>query len=600
MATVSNPRVRMVRFATFELDLGARELRKSGSKIKVHGQPFEVLAMLLERPGEIVPREELKQKLWPTDTFVDFDHGVNTAINRLREALGDSAENPRFVETIPRRGYRFIAPVEGNSARPSQPAQKERPSPRKQAHAIDSLAVLPLENASGDPETEYLSDGIAETLINSLARLRKIRVVPRTLSFRYRGAAMDVLKVGHELGVRAVLAGRMMQRGEDLILSVELVDVERQAQRWGSRYNRKMADLIALQEELVAEISEKLLLQLTGEEKKRLRKHHTQNNEAFRLVLQAQHYLSGVSPEGIRTSIILCQRAIEIDPAYATAYARLSFAYSLMGINAYMGIFESDVQDMALSQNLVAAKRALELDDTLSEAHVSLAYSLFYRSWDLRGAEREVRRALELDPDSADGWAFLDLVLLSLGRFEEAITAGKRAAELAPLYGYACFALGVTYYHAQQCDKAIAQLRKTIEIDPGSPLYRCFLAQAYAAAGQRKNAVEECDVALALNRTENVLLLNTATAYAMLHEEEEARRLLDSVEQNWKPDGVSAFLLAAVHACLDEKDSALEWLEKAFQERSAFIAYLKIHWPLHCLHGDTRFDKLVKRIGIPD
>jgi serine/threonine protein kinase/cytochrome c-type biogenesis protein CcmH/NrfG len=470
----------------------------------------------------------------------------------------------------------------------------EKPSSAKHSKAIDSLAVLPLENASGDPEAEYLSDGIAETLINSLAQLRKIRVVPRAVAFQHRGAGVNPLAVGRELGVRAVLAGRMVQRGEDLIVSVELVDVERQAQLWGGRFNRKMTDLVALQEELATEISEKLRLQLTGEEKKKLRKRPTQNNEAYRLALKAQHYISSQSADGIRKGIALCQQAIAIDPAYALAYARLSMAYSFAGVLGYADA--SEVYPRARA----AAKKAVELDDSLADAHVGLGFSLFYQEWDPRAAEREARRSLELNPDSSDGYVLLDLALLARARFEDAIAAGKRAVDLAPLSNLACFVLGVTYYHAGQFDKSIAQLRNTLEVDPGNALTHSVLADSYAAAGQYESAMKECQESVALTRGAPVVRLEAAAVFALSGETEKARRILEEAEKNWKPDGASAYWTAVARACLNEKDAAFEWLEKAFQERASFLVYFKVFRQFANLRGDPRFDALAKRIGIPD
>ncbi|HXJ17721.1 MAG TPA: protein kinase [Candidatus Polarisedimenticolia bacterium] len=485
------------------------------------------------------------------------------------------------------------APVPASAA-PSRPSKKEKSSTGRHARAIDSLAVLPLENASGDPETEYLSDGIAETLINSLAQLRKIRIVPRTLAFRHRGPTVDPLAAGRDLGVRAVLAGRMMQRGDDLTVSVELVDVERQAQLWGARYNRKMTDLVSLQEELTTEISEKLRLQLTGEEKKKLRKRSTQNNEAFRLLLQAHPYISGLSPDGIRKGIALCQRAIAIDPGYAAAYARMGFGHSIQLVFGY-----ADPSEVA-PRLTAAAKKALELDETLGDAHVALGWSLFYQHWDLAGAEREARRCLELNPESTEGFALLNQVLLGQARYDEAVAAGERGVEVAPLEYWTSFLLGVTYFHAQQFEKAIERQLKTIDIDRGSPLAHLNLAQSYAALGCRQNCLDECALMLALNRTSPFLVLNAAAAYAILGEVEEAHKLAEEIEKNWKPDGVSAFWLASVHSCLDEKDKAFEWLEKAYQEHTPFLCYLKIMWTHVRLHGDPRFEALLKRVGFPD
>jgi serine/threonine protein kinase/Flp pilus assembly protein TadD len=484
-------------------------------------------------------------------------------------------------------------PLHAPAARGGKSAEK--PSSAKHSKAIDSLAVLPLENASGDPEAEYLSDGIAETLINSLAQLRKIRIVPRAVAFQHRGAGVNPLAVGRELGVRAVLAGRMVQRGQDLIVSVELVDVERQAQLWGGRFNRKMTDLVTLQEELATEISDKLRLQLSGEEKKKLRKRPTQNNEAYRLVLQAQHHNSGQSPEGLRKAIELSQQAIAIDPAYAAAYAQMSVAYCASGIYGYAKTSE------AYPRATAAAKKALELDDTLADAHVGLGLCLLQHLWDIRGAEREARRAVELNPDLPVALVVLDLVLLSQRRFEEAIAAGKRAVDLSPLYTFASVMLSVTYYDAGQFDKAIEQSRNSLETDPGNALAHMELAAACAAAGQRERALAECEEALALSRGAVFVRLQTATIYAVLGEGGKVRAILEEAEKNWKPDGVSSFWIAAAHACLKEKDAAFEWLEKAFQEHAPFLVYLKAKLYLRQnLQGDPRYDALAKRIGIPD
>jgi serine/threonine protein kinase len=487
---------------------------------------------------------------------------------------------------------RAIAAQPPEAPSPRGAKSPDKPSSGRQAKLIDSLAVLPLENASGDPQNDYLSDGIAETLINSLAQLRKIRVVPRTLSFRFRGAGVDPLAAGRELSVRAVLAGRMVQRGDDLVVSMELLDVDRQAQLWGGRYNRKMADLVALQEELAMEISDKLRLQLTGEEKKKLRKRPTQNNEAYRLVLMAQHYIGLSSADDLRKGVTLCRKAIEIDPTYASAHARLSLAYCFL---RFYGFGEpSEVLSATM-----AARRALDLDDTLAEAHISMGWSLLYQNWDTLGAERETRRALELNPDSADGYVLLDLVKVSQRNAGDAIAAGKRAVELAPFYNLASFCLAVTYSHAGQFDNAIDQSRKTVEIDPGDANNHSVLAAALAAAGQRESAIQECEAALARARGGKFIRLETAAVYADLGETGKAREILEEVEKNWKPDGVSSFWIAVVHASLHENDAAFEWLEKAFQERASFMVFLAGLGQFRILHDDPRFAALAKRIGAP-
>ena len=465
----------------------------------------------------------------------------------------------------------------------------DKPSTSRQAKTVDSLAVLPFENASGDPDAGYLSDGIAETLINTLAQLRKIRVAPRTLSFRYRGTSGDPLAAGRELGVRVVLSGRMIRRGDDLILSVELVDVERQAQLWGGRFSRKTTDLVALQEDLATEISQKLRLHLTGEDKKKLRKRPTQNNEAYRLVLMARHYIGRSSAEGLRKAIALCQQAVEIDPTYALAHARLSFAHSFLRFYGHAEAADS-------SPGMMAAAKALDLDKTLADAHIGLGWNLLYLNWDRQGAEREAGRALELEPDSADAWTLLCLIHLSQARAGEALTAGRRAVELAPFYAMPSFCLSVTYLNLGQLDNAIEQLHRTLAIDPGDANIHAVLAMAYGAVGQREKALAECEAVLALS-SHAFHRLETAGVYAQVGDTVKARAILDPIENSWKPDGMSSFWIAACHAALREHDAAFEWLERAFQERAAFMVFLKTVGQFQELQGDPRFERLVKRIG---
>jgi TolB-like protein len=359
MAVRANDGSWVIRFSVFEADLRAGELRRNGSKVKLQEQPFQILAMLLERPGEIVTREELRARLWSANTFVDFDHGLNSAIRRLRDALGDSAENPGFVETLGRRGYRFIAPV---ASRVLQERQHE---------PIESVAVLPFANRSADPNTDYLSDGITESLINNLSQISTLRVMARSTVFRYKGKDADPRKAGRDLQVRAVLSGRLLKHGSSLIIQAELMDVATGSQLWGGQYNRQAEDVFLLQDDLSREISEKLRLRLTGDEKQRLTKRYTEDAEAYRLYLKGRYHWNKRNPEGLQKAVDYFQQALNRDPAYPLAYAGLADTY------AYLSFFLVVPPRQAMPKAKTAAVRALEIDDHLAEAHVSLGYVSF-------------------------------------------------------------------------------------------------------------------------------------------------------------------------------------------------------------------------------
>jgi serine/threonine protein kinase/tetratricopeptide (TPR) repeat protein len=550
----------------------------------------------------ILAEEPEPASKWNPNLPKGFDEILRRALEkdcelRYQSASGILADLKRLKRDLetPRAPARPVAASRAPSPSSDRTSKADKSSSKHSA-AIDSVAVLPLENASGDPDAEYLSDGIAETLINSLAQLRKLRVLPRSATFRYRGPNLDPVAIGRELGVRAVLAGRMVQRGDDLTVSVELVDVVRHAQLWGGRFNRKMTDLVALQEELTVEMCEKLRLQLTGEEKKRLRKRPTQNNEAFRLMLKARHLMTNFgAPESVREAFALAQRIIEMDPTYAPVYAFLTAIYSMQALLGHLPLAE--VQGRAMW----AAKRALELDDTLAEAHVAQARNLFYLQWDLLGAEREARRALELNPNSPEVFTALTLICLSLGRSDQAIESATKLSELEPLSATSGFGLGMTHFAAGRLDLAIHHFRKALEIDPNHTQNLATLAIVLAFAGESDQAAEVCRRVIALgNKAVQATILQAAVAYAKMGRTEDARKILDEVEKDWKPGAGVSVWIAGVYACMNEKDAAFEWLEKAFKEHALFLVYVKFHRVFDNLHGDPRFDALVKRIGIPD
>ena len=376
--------LRTVRFGPFEADIEAGELRKRGLKLKLEGKPFQILAVLLERAGGVVTRQELRERLWSPDTYVVFDRNLNTAVNKLRQALGDSAETPRFVETLPRRGYRFIAPVGVPGATRADPSE-----------SVHSIAVLPFLNPARDPSMEYLADGITESLIGALSRLPGVRVMARSTVFRYQGREVDPQTVGRELKIEAVLTGRVAEQGETLTVCAELVDVGTGWRLWGQQYSRKPSAIFAVEEEISRDISTELRLRLTGEEKQRLAKRCTDNAEAYWEYLRGRYHWNKMTEEGLRKAIAHFEEAIRKDRRYALAYAGLSDCY---GLFAHFNLLPpAEVMPRAKE----TALQALDLDEGLAEAHASLAGVLNVFEWDWHATEREYRRALELNPNYA-------------------------------------------------------------------------------------------------------------------------------------------------------------------------------------------------------
>src|SRR6267378_4201962 len=388
-------------FGAFELDLRAGELRKQGVKIKLQEQPFQILAMLLANPGQVVTREELRNRLWPSDTFVDFDHSLNKAINKLRESLGDSAENPHFVETLPRRGYRFLASIDG-----AQEAISKRGNP------IDSIAVFALANPNPDPDMEYLAVGIPGSIIHSLSQIPGLRVIAWNSVAQNKDREEDPLTIGRSVGARAVLIGRIWQRGNKLRLHVDLLDTANGEELWGNQYDRDLTEVFSVQDEISREVSQRLRLKMTGEAESRLKKRYTENIEAYQLFVRARRWCEKRSAEGFRRGTEYLSQAIQMDPNYALAHAELAQCIS---VPCYYGSVDPNV---AYPKARVAALRALEIDPNLAEGHEVLATILKNYDWNWTGAEEEYKRAIELNPNYATAHYHYSYLLAELGRFE--------------------------------------------------------------------------------------------------------------------------------------------------------------------------------------
>jgi eukaryotic-like serine/threonine-protein kinase len=461
--------------------------------------------------------------------------------------------------------------------------------------AIDSIAVLPFENRSADPETEYLSDGLAESLIYRLSQLPNLRVSPTSVAFRYKGKQADAIKAGNELGVSAVLSGRITQRGDNLTISAELVDVRYNKLLWGEQYDRKMSDLLATQREIAREIVEKLKLKVSGEEKG-LAKHYTESNEAYQLYLKGRFYWNKRTEEGMQKSLEHFQQAIEKDPSFALAYSGLADTYDLLGASDASGAMEPNE---AMPKAKAAALKALEIDDTLAEAHISLAHVNYYYDRDWAAAEREYKRAIELNPNYPTAPHWYAVYLMSAGRFDEALAENRRAQELDPLSLPINMTLGWVLLNARQYDQSAEQLRKTVELDPHFILAHHRLGLVYEQQGKYDEAIAEFRQVVNLSSGKPLGITALAHVYALSGKRAEAQKTLVELQDMSKQRYVSPAAIALIYAALGDKDQAFAWLKKADEGHDGILARLKVDPRFDSLRSDPRFADLVGRVGLP-
>jgi serine/threonine protein kinase/tetratricopeptide (TPR) repeat protein len=460
----------------------------------------------------------------------------------------------------------------------------------RSGETIDSVAVLPFVNASGDPNSEYLSDGITESLINSLSQLPHLRVMSRDSAFMYKGKDTDAQTVGRQLGVRAVLKGRVMQRGDDLEISAELVDARDDSHIWGEQYSRKAADIFALQGDLAKDMTSMLRMRLTGDDEKRMAKSYTANPEAYQDYLKGRYWWNKRSEEGFNKSIEYFQQAIAKDPTYALAYSGLADSYAV-----FAG-FGSLSPKMAYPKAKEAAQKALQIDDTLAEAHASLAFINTIYDWDSPSAEKEFQRSIELNPNYATARSWYALTLAGTGRFEEAIAQAKRALTLDPVSMIANWNAGYIFYVARQYDNAIDQERKTLELDSHFVPAHAILGESYIQKSMFKEAVAEFERALMISPADAYALGGLGQAYAAAGRRAEAQKVLDRLNELSKKKYVAAWTNAAIYSGLGEKDKAFEWLEKVYEERSVVNIRTDPMWDP--LHSDPRFADLLRRMNL--
>ena len=564
----------IIRFSTFELDVRAGELRKGGAKIKLQEQPLRILEMLLAHPGQLVTREELRGRLWPSHTFVDFEHGLNKAINKLREALGDSAESPRFVETIPRRGYRMISALGKASGR------------------VESLAVLPLEDLSHDPAQEYFADGLTEALITSLAQISALRVTSRTTAMTYKGAHKSVPEIARELGVDGVVEGTVLRSDGRLRISAQLIHTQDDTLLWAESYDRDLRDVIALQSEVAHAIARQVEAKVTPHEQAQLANTRQVDPEVFEDYLRGRYFWNKRTMQSISQGAEYFQRAIDRDPGYAAAYAGLADCASRLGWWGYVKPEDGCARAKA------AALKALEIDNTLSDAHAALSFAILHYDYSFQAAEEEGRRAIELDPRSSIAAQVYSCALMASGRFDEGVFWALRAVELDPLSLILHWMAGVSLYQARQYDRAIAQSRRCLELDPSFPPARSTIAWTLAITRTDDFGIADMEEVVRATGTSQYFLGVLGYCYGVAGRREDALRVLDQLLAAARQRYVSAFWPAVIHGSLGEKDEAFRLLESAYQEPAPWMPYVRMPF-LDDLRPDPRFDDLLRRMRFP-
>jgi len=617
---------RIVRFGAFEFDQRVGELRKHGLRIKLQGQPVDVLVILLERPGEVVTRDELQKRLWAVDTYVDFEHSLNAAIKRLRAALGDSAEAPRFVETIPRRGYRFIAPLsQPPPSVPPAPMQDQKPARRRLfalaaaatavivlltiigmklpalretlrnrtlSGPIRSLAVLPLANLSGDPDQDYFVDGMTDALRQYLEGISSLRVISRTSSMHYRGSDKPLPDIARELKVDAVVDGSVLHAGDRVRINVELIQAGMDRHLWSNSYERDLRDIFALQADVARTIADEIRVKLTPTDRARLAQVHASNPDAYEAYSKGRFFWNKRTQEDLKKAIGFFQQAVDKDPNYALAYDGLADCWLPLAWYGYMSPSE------ALPYAKAAVNKALSLDDSLAEAHTSLAFVSLYYDRDWTKAEREFRRGIVLNPNYANGHHWYAEYLTLVGRHKQAIAESERARELDPLSTIINTWLGSRYFFARQYDKAIEEYRNALEMDPNFAPARLVLGHAYEQKGMLKEAIAEFERAVSLGGGSSVYTASLAHAFGVAGRSAEAVRLLEDLKKMAASRFVSSYDLALAHLGLAENNQALELLSVAVQERSPRVAFLGVEPRFDGLRADPKFKKLMLSVGL--
>jgi TolB-like protein/DNA-binding winged helix-turn-helix (wHTH) protein/Flp pilus assembly protein TadD len=613
----------VIQFADFEADLHSGELYQDGTRIKIQQRPFKVLSILLESPGEVVTRDELRRRIWPADTFVDFDHSLAVAVNKIREALADSAEAPRFIETVGRRGYRFLGPSLRPQTAPVLPCH-DSPLPQPvaaqssapvaswrtaalvmtvalltlfvwgswQVHKrrsmaslprISSIAVLPLENLSGDSTQDYFSDGMTDELITDLAKLPSVRVISRTSTTQYKGTRKTVPQIARELNVDALVEGTVVRVGNRVRIRTQLIYAPADQHLWAEAYERDEKDVFALQASLAEEIARNIRIELTTQQQVSLSASHSIDPQVHELYLKGRYFWNKRDVGGLHKALEYFQEAITKDPNYAEAYAGLADSYGLLGM---------------MPEAKVAAEKALVLNSDLAEAHTSLGLIAPFMDWNWSDSKKHFERALSLNPNyaTAHHW-YAEAYLMPMGQVDDALAELHTAQTLDPLSPVITADLGKDLYLARRYDDAVMQLARALELDPNFVSAHNWLSDTYLEKQMYAEAAAELEKTKPF-KEDRVYIRQMAYLHARMGKRAEAQRELERALELSQGKEVSLGAVALVYAALGDKEKTLAWLEKAYTAKSSFMTTLKFWSVFDPIRSDARFKDLVRRVGL--
>jgi TolB-like protein/DNA-binding winged helix-turn-helix (wHTH) protein/Flp pilus assembly protein TadD len=610
-----------IQFAEFEVDVDAYALSRAGTPVKLQQQPFDVLMALLERPGRLVSRDELRQRVWPSDTFVDFDHSLNIAVNKLRAALSDSAERPRFIETLPRRGYRFIGTIQPALA--PQPDGRHSTTERRLSRStvawatvlvaaaaglsvtwisrrtavpttpvFRSIAVLPLDNLSPDSNEAYLADGITDELTTDLAKISSLRVISRGSVLQFRGGHVPSPEIGRRLHVEAIVEGSVTKTGDRVRVTAQLIDAASDRHLWAESYEREVSDLLALERDVAAAIADRIQAKMTARERTGLTSVRRVNSEAYLAYIKGRSFWNQRTQPALEKGISSFEQAIDADPGYAPAYAGLADCYTALGYGSYRA------PNVAFERAKAAAARAITLDPDLADPHASLGYAKLYYDWDFADANREFQRALALSPNAVTALDWHSVYLTAMGRFDEARTEVLRARELDPLSAATNTDVGFVDYYSGRYGDAEKQLRATVEMSPSFPLAHLWLGRTYQEQRHYDEAIAEYAAAANVLVNWPVTMAASGHVYGSSGHPRDAQRVLADLQALSRREYVTPYGIALVYAGLGDDASAFDWLDRAVADRSNWLVWLKLDPRFAALHGDSRFDALIRRVGL--